>query len=175
MSPDVSEYLSKRAAAAAARELEQPKFDLIPKLAVAGRVIAVAVEARDAAERRITAGEQAYTELRQTALEAGWTAAKLAKLGFGPIKTAPHRQHRRRASTAAEPATHQAVENTAQKSNEDRTATEPTLADPVPNEPAPADDGPRQALDLRRARETVLDVNPHPDGLWQLSPRTETR
>src|SRR3954454_9620862 len=135
----MSEYLSKRAAAAAARELEQPKFDLIPKLAVAGQVIAVAVAARDAAERRITAAEQAYTDLRQAALRAGWTAAQLAKLGLGPIKNAPRKQRRRSGSTSGVPAAgHDA--QVMQDVNAAETATPPSAANPVATERAATPD-----------------------------------
>jgi hypothetical protein len=104
VSRDVTEDLSTRALQAAARKLDQRKHDLIPQLGAARRRVTSDVEARDTAERRLAADEQAYTDLRQTALKNGWTAAQLAKLGLGPIKNAPHKQRRRHGSTTAVPA-----------------------------------------------------------------------
>ena len=87
-------------ALAAAFEVDHDKYDLIPKMAAALRSMRQDVEERDAAAQRLTDGEAAYAKLRQAALKAGWTAAKLAKLGYRPVPNLPHNQQRRRRSPA---------------------------------------------------------------------------
>jgi hypothetical protein len=87
---------NRRAAAAAARELLRPKLDRISEIAEAARTIERAVQARDAANRRILDCQQAYARARRDALDAGWTEAQLLHLGWGPATT--HERRRRRSS-----------------------------------------------------------------------------
>ncbi len=175
----MDQKLSNRAAVAAARAIEQAKFDLIPKLATALRTIDSDLEAITAATQRLAADERAYTEVRESALKAGWTAAHLATLGYRPTKYLPHKQRRRRtASSTVEPVTPQDAA-LAQNSNASPTVAVPTASmavDPAALNPAPAARAPRPAPDRRhRAPDKVLDERPPPDeGLFGLEPRTDT-
>ena len=180
----MEQKLSNRAAVAAARAIEQAKFDLIPKLATALRTIDSDLEAITAATQRLAADERAYTEVRESALKAGWTAAHLATLGYRPTKYLPHKQRRRRtAPTTVEPATPQDAA-LAQNSNEAptvavptaSTAVDPAALDPAVLDPAPTAGAPRPAPDRRhRAPDKVVYERPPPDqGLFGLVPRTDT-
>ena len=177
----MEQKISNRAAVAAARAIEQAKFDLIPKLATALRTIDSDLQAITAAKQRLAADERAYTEVRESALKAGWTAAHLATLGYRPTKNLPHKQRRRRtASTTVEPATPQdaalAQDSNAAPTVAVPTASDPRQLDPAVLDPAPTAGAPRPAPDRRhRAPDKVLDDRPPPDeGPFGLEPRTDT-
>ena len=134
---------TRRAAAAAARELLRPKLDRISEIAEAARTIELAVEARDAANRHIVECQQAYARARRAALDGGWTEAELRQLGWGPVTT--HEQRRRRSAART------------------RTPRQP-VSDPTHAAPSAAPEHPDTEQEWANATEGPVPAGPVPTG-----------
>src|SRR3954470_4862724 len=140
----MGETPSRRAAAAAARELLQGKVDRIADLSEAARAADAAIAARAAADRHIAECRENYRQIRRAAIAAGWTKAELDQLGWPP----EHGRARRRRPAAARPAEEPAASSAgAPAAPAEGTAASPS-GPPLTAQPAGPDGGQGSAPSL---------------------------